>query len=305
MVNIKESAPESEGMHQLFGMGNTTNTIEQKFKQKCYELEKRIAEVEESNEISTIALSRTRMSMRRLKLEYFILLERLEKKLCFEYDPQMALEGVPQVTLPTFLDYTAALKANKPKKKEGRPSKKIPRDPNLPKRPTNAYIMFYEREKDRVKADMESLVPPKPLTELSKTLSDIWKSLDEREKEPYMKLYEEDRERYRREMLLYKNERKSDGDQAQDGSTGDQAEGDPHPEMSYMDADLDSYTEKDGEEIEDTNMSDAELSEGAEASLSTLENFSFLGGKENDRHLGSTQPATAEASTLQLENTDA
>lgn len=58
---------------------NLTNE-EQKIKQKCNELKRRIQEVEECNEISLLALSRTRASIRRYRLQYSTLLERLHDR---------------------------------------------------------------------------------------------------------------------------------------------------------------------------------------------------------------------------------
>lgn len=58
---------------------NLTNE-EQKIKQKCNELKRRIQEVEECNEISLLALSRTRASIRRYRLQYSVLLERLHDR---------------------------------------------------------------------------------------------------------------------------------------------------------------------------------------------------------------------------------
>lgn len=63
-------------MPKLYMMSGLT-IKEQKIKQKCNELRKRIQEIEECNEISLLALSRTRASIRRSRLQYSILLERL------------------------------------------------------------------------------------------------------------------------------------------------------------------------------------------------------------------------------------
>lgn len=82
MVNIKEAAPESEGMYfQLYYLFPRANTKEQKIKQKCSELKKRIQEVEECNEVSLLALSRTRASIRRSRIQHAVLLERLQDRL--------------------------------------------------------------------------------------------------------------------------------------------------------------------------------------------------------------------------------
>ncbi|EDK43900.1 hypothetical protein LELG_02079 [Lodderomyces elongisporus NRRL YB-4239] len=74
---------------------------------------------------------------------------------------------------------------------------KKPRDPDLPKRPSNAYLVFCEQEKERLKLD-----DPES-KDLSRTMTEAWKSLSEEERRPYYKLYEDDRVRYQREMDEY------------------------------------------------------------------------------------------------------
>lgn len=187
-----------------------TNTIEQKFKQKCNELKKRIAEIEESNEISTIALSRTRMSIRRLRLEHSILMERLEDRVLRTNEVNEMMSHPPD---PTLLDDSLNIKLEKngvPKSKKSKvtlnslgTTKRAVRDPDLPKRPTNAYLMFCEREKERIKTDLIASNSGRLIHDLSKILTDTWKGLDEEQKKPYQLLYVEDRERYKREMLEY------------------------------------------------------------------------------------------------------
>ncbi|KAM9903914.1 hypothetical protein OXX79_003057 [Metschnikowia pulcherrima] len=251
MANVKEAAPDSE---------------EHKFKIKCQELRKRIAEVEESNEISTIALSRTRTSIRRLRLEYAVLLERLEAQVVnVSEDPDAPhAEAMPRPQMPLLTDTNLDFQPVKPAK--GKPRKgrngqmsaaalrRAARDPNLPKRPTNAYLMFCEREKDRVKADLERENPGKPATELTRVLTDLWKALDDTAKIPYLKLYEEDRERYHREMVVY-NKRKHEDmlnknkpAQAKLGVTHLEAE---DAETATETGDLDENLDGDEDDLED------------------------------------------------------
>ena len=159
--------------------------LEERFKQKCKELKKRVLEVEESNEIATIALSRTLASIRRLRLEYSILLERLEDRAKQIPDGIVSFEEMACPPTPTILDDSLIkskmdLKGSKSKSKTtgsgsgsgsganasgsggsgggsgngsgGSPSdvasttmgKQKARDPDLPKRPTNAYLIFCE-----------------------------------------------------------------------------------------------------------------------------------------------------------------
>ncbi|ODV66589.1 hypothetical protein HYPBUDRAFT_149442 [Hyphopichia burtonii NRRL Y-1933] len=205
----KNEAPESE---------------EQKLKQKCKELKKRITDIEENNEIATIALSRTRMGIRRLRLEYMILLERLEDRAIMVPDGIAELEEMSPPPSPTVLDDSltdsnadlSRTSLSKKGKRRGGPAtsaaaKAKLRDPDLPKRPTNAYLIFCELEKERVKHEIES--SGGVVTDLSKTMTEAWRNLDLEKRQPFYRLYEEDRARYQREMVVYNQKKKDEEDE--------------------------------------------------------------------------------------------
>lgn len=221
--------------------------LEERFKQKCKELKKRVLEVEESNEIATIALSRTLASIRRLRLEYSILLERLEDRAKEIPDGIVSFEEMACPPTPTILDDSliksknGSKKGSKSKSKTtgsgsgsgsganasgsggsgggsgngsgGSPSdvasttmgKQKARDPDLPKRPTNAYLIFCELEKERIK-----LGDPNA-SDISRSMTEAWRNLSEEDRRPYFKLYEDDRNRYQREMAEY-HQRKEGGE---------------------------------------------------------------------------------------------
>ncbi|EGW31358.1 uncharacterized protein SPAPADRAFT_141112 [Spathaspora passalidarum NRRL Y-27907] len=198
-VQAKDTAPESE---------------EQKFKQKCKELKKRVIEIEESNEIATLALSRTQAAIRRLRLEYVILLERLEERATSLPEGIVGFEEMACPPTPSVLDETLTKKNGLAKKQikrkpasssaESAPTPKVAkvRDPDLPKRPTNAYLIFCEMEKERIKQENEEKNPG-VTNDLSKSMTEAWKLLNEEDRKPYYKLYEDDRDRYQREMAIY------------------------------------------------------------------------------------------------------
>ena len=193
---------------------------EQKFKQKCKELKKRILEVEGNNEIATLALSRTKAAIRRARLEYAILIERLEDRAILIPDGINAFEEMASPPVPSVLDESISSsgsklarnglmkKATKRTKTStttnGNPVVKSlkTRDPDLPKKPTNAYLRFCEMEKERIKQELEEKTLGVAV-DLSKTMTEAWKNLSEDDRKPYYKLYEEDRLRYQKEMLVY------------------------------------------------------------------------------------------------------
>lgn len=103
-------------------------TTDAEWKDKCKLLKKKILQVEEASRISTLAIARGRVAVNRLRLEYSILLERLENKAVV---PESDSEEEEE------LEITEGKKTIKRKKAV----MLQPRDPDLPKRPLNPYLM--------------------------------------------------------------------------------------------------------------------------------------------------------------------
>ena len=58
-----------------------------------------------------------------------------------------------------------------------------------PKRPTPPFFIF-SKEKKQI---LREKFPEKTPTEIGETLGDLWNALDEREKEPYLKIYNQEK----------------------------------------------------------------------------------------------------------------
>ncbi|GME79272.1 unnamed protein product [[Candida] boidinii] len=150
--------------------------------------------------------------------------------------------------------------SNKGKGKRGGPGalkKARIKDPTIPKRPTNAYLIFCEMEKEKLKKEIE-LKNPGVSVDLSRAMTDAWKKLDEESRKPYYELYERDRARYHREIEEYNfrksggvpskplfassktqdasviSPKKEDGSDEKLGSVSDQTESTPIPEDSIV-----------------------------------------------------------------------
>ncbi|EGA79590.1 Nhp10p [Saccharomyces cerevisiae Vin13] len=65
----------------------------------------------------------------------------------------------------------------------------------MPKRPTNAYLLYCEMNKERIRQNGS--------LDVTRDLAEGWKNLNEQDRKPYYKLYSEDRERYQMEMEIY------------------------------------------------------------------------------------------------------
>jgi len=92
-------------------------------------------------------------------------------------------------------DYRYRKNSGGPKKKKSKKEK----DPNAPKRPLNAYLIFVNQERASVVADN----PKWKITEVVKYLGAQWKTLPEADKKPYNDLAAAEKDRYEREMKNY------------------------------------------------------------------------------------------------------
>lgn len=167
-------------------------------------MKRKVEDLKEGNEVLALAIQRTRLSVKRLKLEYSVLLERLESRV--DLDPELRYEN-PLPTLESFKDelMTKPLKKTKSKRRKAKD-----RDPNMPKRPTNAYLLFCEMNKEKMRENGSQ--------DVSRDLTEAWKSLNENDRKPYYGLYNQDRLRYQKEMELYamKTDRNQDEEEEVD-----------------------------------------------------------------------------------------
>ncbi|PIA17844.1 high mobility group box, partial [Coemansia reversa NRRL 1564] len=73
--------------------------------------------------------------------------------------------------------------------------KKSAEDPNKPKRPLSAYMYFSQEKRPEVKKDN----PDATFGSIGKILGQMWTSLAESEKAPYLGLAQKDKVRYESE----------------------------------------------------------------------------------------------------------
>jgi len=69
-----------------------------------------------------------------------------------------------------------------PKRKAGK-AKKAPKDPNAPKKPKNAFLFF----SDAKRADIRSAHPDYKITDVSRELGSLWKSMSAAQRAPFEK----------------------------------------------------------------------------------------------------------------------
>lgn len=81
-------------------------------------------------------------------------------------------------------------------------SRKRVRDPREPKRPTNAYLFFCDSEREKIKAEWAEKHPNEHI-DLSKAMTDVWRTMSNEDKKPYFEKYEKDRARYQKAVEEY------------------------------------------------------------------------------------------------------
>lgn len=79
-------------------------------------------------------------------------------------------------------------------------------------------ISFCELEKEKFKKEAEA---EGKQIDLSKTLGEAWKQLSEEDRKPYYDIYNEDKERYSKEMAIYEANKPKKAKAAKVGASND------------------------------------------------------------------------------------
>lgn len=217
------------------------------------------------------------MAIRRMRLEYAVLLERAESQilLAAESGNTGPSETMPRPATPSFLDDTLNLKAIKngiTKAKKSKASltlngsgKKLLKDPELPRNPKNAFVVFCEKELEKMGGDNQRTDYEKVDPEKHKHLAGVWNNMSEEQHRVYEQMAEQDLERYQREMLafserkitmgqrdLLSNGRERDGEEISTLSEV-HASDDPSVKRQKLDAALIGHVESSHNHVSDSN----------------------------------------------------
>lgn len=82
-----------------------------------------------------------------------------------------------------------------------------PKDPNAPKRPRSAYILFCNDKR----AEIKKANPEMKMPDIAKKLGEMWRSLKDKKKQPYLEEATKDKSRYDTEMGEYNPNNKPKG----------------------------------------------------------------------------------------------
>ena len=252
------------------------------------ELKRKVDDLREKNEVLGLAIQRSRHAVKRLKLEYGVLLERLETRIGL--DPLLRFEN----PLPTLSAFKKELLEKPMKRAKTKRQKAKERDPNMPKRPTNAYLIYCEMNKEKVKSLGSS--------DVTRDLTEGWKALDEEGRAPYYKLYNEDRNRYRQEMEIY-NKRNENGkvknsdDEEEDDEEEDEEDEEEEDDAEGIDAEAEAEEEEDAEAEEERETVDKEQGNAGDED-DVNEDGTMDTQDENESETTKEQNSTTTATTV-------
>ncbi|KAH3660131.1 hypothetical protein OGAPHI_007336 [Ogataea philodendri] len=244
--------------------------------QDCKFRKSKIDELEQENLVTSVAVSRGKQAVERLRYEYALLLEALGRKadevsipnvdqlsaedLDGEEIAGLRLADVTHLLTKTPFSlakngFSASVGSLVAKKKRGNTNtlkKQRLKDPSIPKRPTNAYLIFCDLEKEKVKKQIEAKDPSVP-SDLSKAMTEAWRNLDDVARKPFYELYEQDRLRYQREIKEYNSKQKNgktpELKKELDGPEGPDQD-DEVTEMDVIEDDEDDEIEDDEDELD-------------------------------------------------------
>ena len=119
------------------------------------------------------------------------------------------------------------------------------KDPNAPKRASNAYMIFCKERRAQLKLDRPDL----PFGQLGKRLGELWRSMSAEEKRVYEDRATGDRDRYKGEMNSYQSTAMMKGGRGSRGESGGHGSGSKGSAAHAHDA---------GSEADDSHHEDGE-----------------------------------------------
>lgn len=78
--------------------------------------------------------------------------------------------------------------------------KKKKKDPNAPKKPPSAFLIFTSEHREKIKADNPGI----SITDIAKKSGEMWKKMSTTEKTPYEAKYAKLKEKYEMEVAAYR-----------------------------------------------------------------------------------------------------
>ncbi|CAG8708618.1 5422_t:CDS:2, partial [Dentiscutata erythropus] len=125
---------------------------EMKYKRKYRELKKKIREMEEENEKLTLKLTKAKKNIQRLRIERNFLFDRLEQS-----QPTNESESEPSSSPQRVIDSEEELSSvGSDDNDDNGKRRRQNRDPNAPKRPRNAFLMYCQMQREQAKEENQN-----------------------------------------------------------------------------------------------------------------------------------------------------
>lgn len=109
---------------------------------------------------------------------------------------------------PKDLEYSSPVKSTKRKRSESpaKKSKRSKKDPNAPKRPLSAFLLFSQEHRP----DLQKEHPTESIGEISKRIGKMWSKIKPSEKKKFEEEAAKLKEAYEKKMAKYKKKKKSE-----------------------------------------------------------------------------------------------
>ncbi|KAJ1762322.1 non-histone protein [Coemansia sp. RSA 1752] len=192
-------------------------TDEKHHKYRCRDLRRQLEELEEYNDTLAVKLQQAHKRLKRMKVERNILLDRFEHTRQYGKHESSDSDAPLKDTFPRHasdMDEATRARRKPHSSTASTPQASISangeaahvsrkprgRDPNAPKRPANAFVLYCQVERPNIKSAGTELTS----SELTRSMGVKWRGLPKSEKQAYFDLYEREMARYQREMDTYK-----------------------------------------------------------------------------------------------------
>ncbi|KAG0200615.1 hypothetical protein BGX28_006347 [Mortierella sp. GBA30] len=216
------------------------STLEdEKYKRKYKDLKRRVRGIEEDNDVLNLKLVRAKENIRRLRVERGLLFDKLDN-IMYDTDDHASSDSASDSNLESRIQKRARLlKTRRTLEKPPPPPKTLAthtshakqtkiggasaaisgahesssthplraapgkrnKDPDAPRGPSNAFFIYSQMHRPQVKKEHSDLGH----YEIARHLGQMWKDLSHEEKQVYVDLASQDRERYEQEMSSYQH----------------------------------------------------------------------------------------------------
>ncbi|RDD41116.1 FACT complex subunit SSRP1 [Trichoplax sp. H2] len=172
-------------------------------------------------------------------------------------------QGKRKKAIPVPREFRAGKKAKK--KNEVKPAKKVKnaRDPNLPKRPLSGYMLWLQKQRDRIKNENPSFT----VAEVAKKAGEIWKSLKEEEKKKWNNESAKLKEQYNKDMAEYNEQNQTKATTSKSKkATPKKSSKSPmkYKSAEYVDTDTSSESSSEEESEQESKIKSAEFVDTSE-----------------------------------------